>query len=48
MVENDYYLHIPEPLREVIEKTFLNFYDSYLTLAEANSIKNNTPMMVSI
>jgi len=46
MVENDYYLQIPQPLKDVMEKTFLNFYDSYVATAEENATKNNMQMQV--
>jgi hypothetical protein len=47
MVVNECYLQIPQQLKDVMEKTFLNYYDSYVAVAEANSSKNNLLMQVN-
>ncbi|XP_065335565.1 ubiquitin-conjugating enzyme E2 Z-like [Cloeon dipterum] len=44
MVENECFLAIPKQLQDVIEQTFLNYYDSYVTTAEKNSHMNNAVM----
>jgi hypothetical protein len=33
MVDNECSLAIPTPLKDIIEKTFLQFYDNYINLA---------------
>ncbi|GLH14620.1 hypothetical protein R5R35_001248 [Gryllus longicercus] len=45
MLENETCLNIPEPLQEVMEKTFLEFYDYYVTTAQKKSHLNGQAML---
>ncbi|XP_059486605.1 ubiquitin-conjugating enzyme E2 Z-like [Neocloeon triangulifer] len=44
MVENEFFLNIPKQLQDVMEQTFLNYYDSYIALAEKNVHMTNIAM----
>jgi len=45
MLENECRLNIPEQLREIMEKTFLEFYDQYIEIAKNNLHMDGSSMI---
>lgn len=45
MVENECHLNIPTKLREIMEKTFLEFYDQYLEIVKNNMHLDGTEII---
>lgn len=48
MLENECNLNMPQELRTVMEKTFLQFFDQYIETTNKYLHLDSTPMVVSI